>query len=75
MRRSKFQLGYEFTIPELPGVYVISKKLTDEILYVGKTTNLRRRFGRHLKKTHNFRFNKFMSQTTDELIFRYCIGI
>ena len=44
--RYQFNLRFQKFIPNQPGCYVIST-FDDEILYVGLTDNLRRRFGEH----------------------------
>lgn len=39
-------------IPDLPGVYLMHSK-TDEIIYVGKAVNLKRRVSSYFRKIHN----------------------
>ena len=60
-------LGYVKRIPQAPGLYAISevrrvKKLPVEvkILYIGRSLNLRRRFGEHLDPTkeHSVHLNR-----------------
>ena len=49
-------------IPELPGVYAIGRCETDEVLYVGRTKNLRRRiYTNHLHGPEaNARLKKYL---------------
>jgi excinuclease UvrABC nuclease subunit len=44
--RYKFSLRFQKFIPNQPGCYILST-FDDEILYIGKSDNLRRRFGEH----------------------------
>ncbi|WP_426332670.1 GIY-YIG nuclease family protein [Paenibacillus silvae] len=53
-----FNLGCEYQLPELPGVYAIKDINTHEVLYIGRTLNLRLRFKNHLKESHNWRLRR-----------------
>jgi len=70
-----FRIGSEFAIPELPGVYIIYEHTTKQTLYIGRSINLRTRFIKHLSKSHNRKLKPFISQTPQELRFKYLLAI
>jgi len=56
--RYRFAVVTSKDVPKRPGVYVISDKITDAIIYVGRTKNLKRRLlGDH--KRGNIRGSQF----------------
>ncbi|PZD96583.1 hypothetical protein DNH61_07230 [Paenibacillus sambharensis] len=65
MKDCEFNLGLEYSIPELPGVYLIQEQSSPYVLYIGRTKNLRTRFKKHLSKTHNWRLKKNLSGNSD----------
>ncbi|WP_404303131.1 GIY-YIG nuclease family protein [Paenibacillus sp. DP01] len=74
MKDYEFNLGLEYSVPELPGVYLIQEQSSPYVLYIGRTNNLRTRFKRHLKKTHNWRLKKNISGNSN-VSFSYEITI
>lgn len=57
-RFSPFNFYYHHTIPKIPGCYILTS-IKREILYVGQTNNLFRRFQEHLSSPQKTRCSGF----------------
>ena len=64
-----FRLGWDMAVPRDPGVYLISDLRGP--LYIGRTGNLRRRYGQHYLGSHNELVNRALDRPLGEPSFAW----